>query len=160
MKARNARMAPTTMKTVPSGRLECCMKGALRVGGTVTVTAGIPVLGSLGGAPATAVVLTEPSAPVMLTTTWEVVEIVGATPVLAEVAIEAVMRTVEACAVVEGGVVLGLADVDWAEVVASPPVLREGKAVLGFWARVVERRVVRRRREVVVVRCIVTVCLF
>lgn len=32
------RMAPTTMKTVPSGRLLCCMKGALAVGGTDAVT--------------------------------------------------------------------------------------------------------------------------
>jgi hypothetical protein len=29
------RMAPTAMKTVPSGALECCMKGAFLVGGTV-----------------------------------------------------------------------------------------------------------------------------
>lgn len=28
-------MAPTAMKTVPSGALECCMKGASLVGGTV-----------------------------------------------------------------------------------------------------------------------------
>lgn len=29
--------APTAMKTVPSGRLDCCMYGALEVGGTVAV---------------------------------------------------------------------------------------------------------------------------
>jgi hypothetical protein len=29
------RMAPTAMKTVPSGRLDRCMKGAPTVGGTV-----------------------------------------------------------------------------------------------------------------------------
>ncbi len=28
-------MAPTTMKTVPSGRVDCCMNGAPAVGGTV-----------------------------------------------------------------------------------------------------------------------------
>jgi len=32
------RMAPTTMKTVPSGRLLCCMKGAWLVFGTMGVT--------------------------------------------------------------------------------------------------------------------------
>lgn len=29
------RIAPTAMKTVPSGRFDCCMKGALFVGGTL-----------------------------------------------------------------------------------------------------------------------------
>jgi len=32
--ARNPRNAPTTMKTVPSGRLDTCMYGAFAVGGT------------------------------------------------------------------------------------------------------------------------------
>jgi hypothetical protein len=32
---RAPRMAPTAMKTVPSGALECCMKGAFLVGGTL-----------------------------------------------------------------------------------------------------------------------------
>lgn len=29
------KMDPTAMKTVPSGRLDCCIKGAFLVGGTV-----------------------------------------------------------------------------------------------------------------------------
>lgn len=36
--AMKPRMAPTTMKTVPSGRLLCCMKGAWLVFGTMGVT--------------------------------------------------------------------------------------------------------------------------
>jgi len=36
--ARKPRMAPTTMKTVPSGREEICMNGASAVGGTVGAT--------------------------------------------------------------------------------------------------------------------------
>jgi hypothetical protein len=36
--AMKPRMAPTTMKTVPSGRLLCCMKGAWAVSGTMGVT--------------------------------------------------------------------------------------------------------------------------
>jgi hypothetical protein len=34
-KPRAPRTAPTTMKTVPSGRLDCCINGALFVGGTL-----------------------------------------------------------------------------------------------------------------------------
>ena len=37
--AMKPRMAPTIMKTVPSGRVLVCMNGALAVGGTVGVTA-------------------------------------------------------------------------------------------------------------------------
>ena len=36
--------APTAMKTVPSGRLDCCMYGALEVGGTVAVGMSVRVL--------------------------------------------------------------------------------------------------------------------
>jgi hypothetical protein len=36
--ARKPRMAPTTMKTVPSGRVETCMYGAFDVGGTEGAT--------------------------------------------------------------------------------------------------------------------------
>lgn len=32
------RMAPTMMKTVPSGNVLCCMNGAFAVGGTEAVT--------------------------------------------------------------------------------------------------------------------------
>lgn len=34
-KPKAPRMAPTTIKTVPSGRLDCCMNGAFFVGGTL-----------------------------------------------------------------------------------------------------------------------------
>jgi hypothetical protein len=36
--AKKPRMAPTMMKTVPSGSLDCCMNGALAVGGTEGAT--------------------------------------------------------------------------------------------------------------------------
>jgi hypothetical protein len=36
--AMNPRIAPTAMKTVPSGRLLVCINGAFEVGGTLTVT--------------------------------------------------------------------------------------------------------------------------
>jgi hypothetical protein len=55
--AMKPRMAPTTMKTVPSGRVLCCMKGACLVSGTTGVTTvAIPVKvgrfdGSEGRAP-------------------------------------------------------------------------------------------------------------
>lgn len=38
------RAPPTAMKTVPSGRLDCCMYGALEVGGTVAVGMFVRVL--------------------------------------------------------------------------------------------------------------------
>ena len=34
-RAKKPRAEPTAIKTVPSGRLECCMKGAFAVGGTL-----------------------------------------------------------------------------------------------------------------------------
>lgn len=34
MKVKRARIPPTTMKTVPDGSEDCCMKGAFEVGGT------------------------------------------------------------------------------------------------------------------------------
>lgn len=40
----NPSAAPTAMKTVPSGRLDCCMYGALEVGGTVAVGMFVRVL--------------------------------------------------------------------------------------------------------------------
>lgn len=36
--ARKPKKAPTTINTVPSGRLDCCIKGALEVSGTTGVT--------------------------------------------------------------------------------------------------------------------------
>jgi hypothetical protein len=69
--AMKPRMAPTTMKTVPSGRLLCCMKGAWLVFGTMGVTIlATPVnvgrlVGSDGRAPAFVPAADDPD-PVML----------------------------------------------------------------------------------------------
>jgi hypothetical protein len=68
------RMAPTAMKTVPSGKLDCCMNGAFFVGGTVGAGySGIwfPIFVSDGNPVGFGSVLVA-AAPVM-TTSWRVV---------------------------------------------------------------------------------------
>jgi hypothetical protein len=81
--AMNPRIAPTAMKTVPSGRLLCCMKGAFCVGGTDGATienAPLNVgkfVGSVGSAP-----LSVPDDPPVMTGMDSVLVPVDPTPVI------------------------------------------------------------------------------
>lgn len=103
---KNARIAPTQMKTVPSGRSDFCMKDAPAVSGTFMT--GTPTPASVG-APARLKALVEPAVPVVF---------VVASAVVAACVVSEVSDCVVSVAAVVAWVVLA-ADVPLASVVCA-----------------------------------------
>jgi len=139
--ARKPKKAPTTMNTVPSGRLDCCIKGALEVSGTTGVTidtppdkVGRPVAPTSVLVGRDAVIETTlsvevapdelaPVVPDPVVSDFEVVAAADAAEASEAAALDRLGRPVSAAAVAEAAI-KGIAKKDAARAVANNGVLR------------------------------------